>query len=75
MLCMPILLLVGKGFSHIFVFLEQEYEEHYTKRACVHTICIAFSISNLVTMPTSYWLCVDKQEQGNFCPVTSLVCS
>jgi hypothetical protein len=68
---MPILLLVGEGFSRVFIFLEQEYEEHNRKRVCVHTICIAFSISNLVTMPASYWLFVDKQEQGNFCPLTS----
>jgi hypothetical protein len=68
---MPILLLEGEGFSHVFMFLEKGYEEHNTKGAYVHTVCTAFSISNLVTMPTSYWLCVDIQEQGNFCPVTS----
>jgi len=41
---MPILLLVGKGFSHAFMCLEQEYEEHNTKGACVLTVCTAFSI-------------------------------
>jgi hypothetical protein len=68
MLCISVLLLVGKGFSHVFMFLEEECEEHNTKRICVFTICSAFSISNLVTMPKAYWLSVDKQEQGNFCP-------
>jgi hypothetical protein len=48
------------------MFLEQEYEEHNTLSACVHIIRRAFSISILVTMPKAYWLCVAKQEQGNF---------
>jgi len=53
------------------MFLEQEYNEHNTKGACVHTVCTAVSILNLVAMPMCYWLCVDNQEQGNFCPLTS----